>query len=387
MASIAQSAPAARVTRIEEGLARRQEAHSTRPHPVACMTGLAKEIIPAIQDAAMSQKAKSLMTRIVAAAMGNAGWETEHPEEAGLWCDMDTAAWAAGVKCSRQYIAYLTEQLVGYHLISRHPSPDGHGLASCRLRINPNLNEWEPLQAGAHTRRYAKPGAGRPPKKTTERNESDSIFEAGLCSQSDSLRSVGEIESGSLRQLGKNEISFVTLGSFENPVGETRAAPVRKITKEEITEERTKRAPASAAAPLASGLPPMPSSGPRGPTAEELLELLHGSAGWKADRGKDLLLLRSLQHYPLEWLYERATDYVFAEGQHSYQGFKNWCQSSRAQEKLRLWEQAQRARALRAAPAPASLLSRQEQEEEEVRIVAERNARSRARFGPSTSHD
>jgi len=125
----------------------------------------------------------------------------------------------------------------------------------------------------------------------------------------------------------------------------------------------------------------MPASAPPGPSYEALLETLRTSTGWKADAGRDLLLLKHLQAYPVEWLLERAADYAFADGSHSYHGFKNWCQSPRAQEKLRLWEQAQRARALRATPAPGQLPSRKAQEEEEARIVAERNARSRARFG------
>ena len=120
----------------------------------------------------------------------------------------------------------------------------------------------------------------------------------------------------------------------------------------------------------------------------QLLETLHSSAGWKADAGRDLLLLKHLQHYPVDWLAERAADYAFADGTHSYQGFKNWCQSPRAQEKWRLWEQAQRARTARAAlPPSAGLPSRQEQEEADARIVAERNARSRARFGRREPHD
>jgi hypothetical protein len=110
--------------------------------------------------------------------------------------------------------------------------------------------------------------------------------------------------------------------------------------------------------------------------------MLHTSTGWKTDAGKDLLLLKHLQAYPVGWLLERAADYAFADGAHSYQGFKNWCQSPRAQEKLRLWEQARRAQAARdALVSQARPLSRRKQEEEEARIVAERNARSRARFG------
>ena len=92
----------------------------------------------------------------------------------------------------------------------------------------------------------------------------------------------------------------------------------------------------------------MPASVPPGPTYEALLETLHASAGWKADAGRDLLLLKHLQVYPVDWLVSRAVDYALADGMHSYQGFKNWCQSPRAQEKWRLWEQEQRARAQRA---------------------------------------
>ena len=126
----------------------------------------------------------------------------------------------------------------------------------------------------------------------------------------------------------------------------------------------------------------MPASVPPGPTYEALLETLHASAGWKRDAGRDLLLLKHLQVYPVDWLVSRAVDYALADGMHSYQGFKNWCQSPRAQEKLRLWEQEQRARAQRAANIQQALTrSPHEQEAEEARLIAERNARSRARFG------
>jgi hypothetical protein len=172
----------------------------------------------------------------------------------------------------------------------------------------------------------------------------------------------------------------------ETPRGE--APEVSQEVLKKVIQERTEEgpvAPASVVDPQA--LPRIPASAPAAPPYEAVLETLHASAAWKADAGKDLLLLRHLQAYPVEWLAQRATDYAFTDGTHSYQGFKNWCQSPRAQEKLRLWEQAQRARALRAAPPPGQLLSRKAQEEEEARIVAERNARSRARFGRQASHD
>lgn len=114
------------------------------------------------------------------------------------------------------------------------------------------------------------------------------------------------------------------------------------------------------------------------PIYERVLETLHHSAGFKADKGKDLLLLKDLQHYPAEWLLEVAKSYAYADGMHNYNGFKGWVASGRAQDNLRKWEAARRA------IEPVRFKTRKELDEEDRQIslmMKQEKARQRAQDG------
>lgn len=267
--------------------ARNIEAHMTTREPrlpYGCIVGkLARDIGPAIHDCAMSQKAKTLMACITADALGNAGWEPEHKDEAGLWCDMDTASWAATVKCSKQYISRLVDQLADLGLVTRHEAPKS-SRASCRLRFNPDIDHWLPRQAGAHTERYSKHGAGRPRKNGSERNtpdyqeasvthqisgshnglqeinaalastpalSSEDVLPFAIRKKSDVLRSVGdENYSDVARQPAQKIIPLVTPARHEGSAGHAPEA-----SEERVTEEETYRVPTVLAAKAASQPP------------------------------------------------------------------------------------------------------------------------------------
>jgi hypothetical protein len=354
------------------------------------MTRAAKEVNALLKKVDLPPKVTRFLRQLEDLTFGNAGYHQHWGHEApGSWCHFDLTAWASELELEKSSLLRIRRRLVEEGIIWFEADETQPG----RGRIGWNLvyREWAPLQGQGRRWGGKRAGAGHPrqqPDIDILKDDVSSPTVQGKGQASiDTLKAVNQPGIDILK--ASNRVSIVILNQEAN--GEAAPEAVQeqasgalknRYGKEEETEERTERALAPFTRDIPQSLPPMPSSGPPGPGSGDVLEVLHASAGWKADAGRDLLLLRQLQHYPVEWLYERAADYAFADGSHTYMGFKNWCQSPRAQEKLRLFEQAQRARAARALLAPpALLLSRKEQEEEDARIVAERNARSRTRFG------
>jgi hypothetical protein len=362
---------------------------------VGAMTRAAKEVNALLKKVDLPPRVTRFLRHLEDLTFGNAGYHQHWGHTApGSWCHFDLAAWARELELEKSSLLRIRRRLVEVGIIwfEAEESQPGRG----RIGWNLVYSEWLPLQGQGRRWGGSRPGAGHPSQQANidilKAPGTRPAIQGQRQASIDILNTDNRPGIDILKGSHQASIDILNQRAFRQATPETAreqaSGALKKSNEEEkSTEERTEGAPARLARDR-PGIPLMPSSGPPGQSTEDVLEILHQSAGWKADRGKDLLLLKSLQHYPLEWLYERAADYAFADGSHSYQGFKSWCQSPRAQEKLRLWEQARRARATRNTGAPpVQLLSRQAQEEEEARIVAERNARSRARFGRQAPQD
>lgn len=211
----------------------------------------------------MGGKAKDLLNLIVADAFGNAGLEQEHPEEAGLWCDMTTGAWATALGCKKQYVTQLVNDIESYGILTRYQaSEEFKNFTAQRLRLTPDFTKWLPLQEAYALSRYTRVGAGRPPKSAGERKSFDSSQAGVNLLISDSQPSpLGEWDealellearavalairrnSKHLRLVDKKYskdlpqgIKGFTPASDEAAPQQSAAAPLR-ITKEKITKE------------------------------------------------------------------------------------------------------------------------------------------------------
>ncbi len=335
------------------------------PLPFSCSTNLSNDVIEHIGMLGPGPLALRFLTRMHRRTFGDAGDHRKN-NESFLSCVFDLAGWATALGCNRSNLlktrAHLEESQVFTFAPDETP---GRG----KLTWNIRFEEWT-----YYHRRVAK-----------RQRASLVLFpdKTELTTLADDSEN-NKTELSSLVGNRKTELSLLA-GELQNRTKdaslESATGQVAFSLKKEYEEKDGKKGEPAVVLPIPVATPKMPSSAPPGHTYEEMLEMLRASAGWRGDAGKDLLLQKSLQHYPVDWLYERATDYALAAGTHNYTGFKNWCASPRCQEKLRAWEQEQTRKA-RAATAPAlQVRSRKEEEDEEDAVVARQHEQARARFG------
>jgi hypothetical protein len=132
--------------------------------PFSCITGVSKDVLRHIQEAALSGKAKYFLTMIALASFGNAGWQRQqgspHP---GHWCRFELSAWAREHQWSRQSVWRMRKQMEALHILRYVPDPADPQRGT--LHWNLNFAEWVALDDTYRHQRYTRRGAGRPHKQ------------------------------------------------------------------------------------------------------------------------------------------------------------------------------------------------------------------------------
>lgn len=132
--------------------------------PFSCITGVSKDVLRHIQEAALSGKAKYFLTMIALASFGNAGWQRQqgspHP---GHWCRFDLSAWAREHQWSRQSAWRMRKQMEALHILRYVPDPADQQRGT--LHWNLNFAERVALDDTYRRQRYTRRGAGRPHKQ------------------------------------------------------------------------------------------------------------------------------------------------------------------------------------------------------------------------------
>lgn len=132
--------------------------------PFSCITGVSKDVLRHIQEAALSGKAKYFLTMIALASFGNAGWQRQqgspHP---GHWCRFELSAWAREHQWSRQSAWRMRKQMEALHILRYVPDPADPQRGT--LHWNLNFAEWVALDDTYRRQRYTRSGAGRPHKQ------------------------------------------------------------------------------------------------------------------------------------------------------------------------------------------------------------------------------
>jgi hypothetical protein len=132
--------------------------------PFSCITGVSKDVLRHIQEAALSGKAKYFLTMVALASFGNAGWQRQQGSPCpGHWCRFELSTWAREHQWSRQSTWRMRKQMEALHILRYVPDPADPQRGT--LHWNLDFAEWVALDDTYRRQRYTRRGAGRPRKQ------------------------------------------------------------------------------------------------------------------------------------------------------------------------------------------------------------------------------